>query len=205
MLDKLLALLGLRTLTDSLVMLHKANPVDLYVDHDGSGLGELEELLNFIVEASRGRIRLRVSESREGFTELPSPRIRIGGALENRIAYYGRLSEPLLPIILEALLIAGGAYTPSCPSSRITEEARLRLYVVTGIPCIIAGVYAVDLLSCWPSVRLEVVNIETSRSLASRVGNVPAFEYKGRIFLRGAPRSLEFLAENIRRVIGHAA
>ncbi len=203
-LDRILRVLGLRTLSETLTMIKlKAKPIEICVEHNWENLDETERLLEFLSRVTDNKIFLRyISLKRE--VGVPLPIIKMSGALANKFLFCGRLSAIFLPIITEAVALSSDAVRPKCPSTDEPPNVSngwIKLYVVPGIPCILAGTISFDLARCWRSLRLQIINIEDYEELAEKIRSVPAFEFGNRIFLRGAPRSVEKLASRLWEVL----
>ena len=200
--DTLLKALGVEPLTEQLMKLRKIEPLEVELEvekHEDAK--ELVEVVRLLSKASKDRIQYRITRKRFPL-ETPPPCLKVAKESKS-FAYCGYLDDFLLPIVVEALLALGGVIKPSCPSvvkSREGEAPKVRLYVVSGIPCIISGVRLAEYLAC-RDFFLEVVHAVSFNNRIGRrvVRSVPLIVVDNRVFYEGTVTSLSQIDEILRR------
>ncbi|MCE4624858.1 MAG: thioredoxin family protein [Desulfurococcales archaeon] len=165
--DRLLRILHLRTLEESLALLDKLRKnvrLVLLVEEAGQA-GAVREYVKTLEEKSKGKITVEVLT-----VKLPetTPPPCLGAAMgEKRFTYCGDLPPPLFPVVVQFVLALGGA-----PAFRCLEvnppPADITLFVVSGLPCIITGYTLAEYLYCAPQASVTIINAETLNRRAGR-------------------------------------
>lgn len=156
--NTILSILGLRTLPEMLKLLEKTKPLKLVLEYAShSDVSKVKPYLDLLLRASRSRIKYQVLK-RNYSSDFPSPCIHV--EKDNRkFTYCGGLDELLFIIVLEAIAVLGESLKPQCPPRRKgAAPHRLKVFVVSGLPCLITGLSIVDYFAC--TEALEVVIID---------------------------------------------
>ncbi len=178
MIDVVLRVLGLRPLTEGLRLLRevKTGKVRVVLER-GDGAEELEVYADLLYRASKGRIVYTAKPSGK-----PYPCLTVTDG-EKKLSYCGSIDEALFAVIVEAILVLGEAVRVECPGD-MPDKLRLRLFVVSGAPCLVTGFTVARLLACLQAADIEIVEATTYNSLnpSRPVKKVPLIIISGRVY-----------------------
>ncbi len=164
------------------------------------GVGDTKEL-EWVVKTSGWELR-RV---KPGPSELGLPRLWIEG-FRNFIHYgsFGDMLALAMPFMMRA---ASGWRPPKCPRKlrelRGVSEARVRMYVVNGVPCTVALAVFATLIACEPAIVLESVNVQdyAKKSGSYPVSSVPTIVSGDRRAALNLPMTPDSVAKVVVEVV----
>jgi len=174
--DFLLHASKLPTLAEARQLARKAKDktrVIIRATHDKTQLAERTRKLI----TDMAQVQARVEAASKWSKQLPQPHIAIKGL--ERLHFYGEPTDLLLPPLLLAIALAGGAWKPEVKrvETRVKTHGKLLLYVTPGLPCAKAIYHSLQALHATSSGELYIINAESmiQQGLKPPVNTVPTF------------------------------